>query len=394
VRPEWLDAGLIDREFAEDFYKEGIAEVKSLNNGVAPFEKAAGIEKPPKPVWKPGGQAEFPSLQSTAPVSPPPSENSLPIVKLPPVSEEKPKIKNNRFEVNRKNWSDLQSLGEDYFKENFKSTLVNRDSSNILRLQKKFEAAKARMERELNSAENGEIDRNILTDFIDSEAEYERAKSEDDIDILGMQDFRNKIIRQNGISKREAATQVKSLITMDESIPKEMHRDVLNTMADIYQLTGGKGFNRLRRLIIDEESPDRAYSAAGFHEDDPDTEIGYINIAHGKPDILYHETFHQLEDYEARDFKGASESWRDARAFSMEPKKLSELTGYDNYRDDEVALEDTWVSPYVGKDYGKNRGTEVLAMGGERFYSAIAMSTFFKEDPEHFYYTLGVILSK
>ncbi|MEO0533256.1 MAG: hypothetical protein AAF215_05250 [Cyanobacteria bacterium P01_A01_bin.123] len=57
-RPEWQEKGLFDDKFAAEYRQQGIDELAKRgltpNSGLAPFEKAAKLDKPPTAIWQPG----------------------------------------------------------------------------------------------------------------------------------------------------------------------------------------------------------------------------------------------------------------------------------------------------------------------------------------------------
>jgi hypothetical protein len=73
---------------------------------------------------------------------------------------------------------------------------------------------------------------------------------------------------------------------------------------------------------------------------------------------------------------------------SRELRTLNELSGTSFFEEGEVAFKDDFRNPYVGKVYKHGR-TEVFSMGLE--YLADNPLRFRKEDPEHYYLTLGLI---
>jgi hypothetical protein len=54
---EWQKLGLTDDEFAQQYAADRLADLrkqgKEPNYGLTPFERAAKLEKPPEPMWKP-----------------------------------------------------------------------------------------------------------------------------------------------------------------------------------------------------------------------------------------------------------------------------------------------------------------------------------------------------
>lgn len=109
--------------------------------------------------------------------------------------------------------------------------------------------------------------------------------------------------------------------------------------------------------------------------------------------MVLHEVAHRAE-YKCPETSLANKDWVRARChkggFSSEPTKLKDLVPSDVYKDGEVALEDTFVDPYVGKVY-PDLASEVLSMGLERFSSKAEMVKLYTQDPEHFFLTLGAI---
>ena len=109
------------------------------------------------------------------------------------------------------------------------------------------------------------------------------------------------------------------------------------------------------------------------------------------PRVLWHELTHGLEKQDPALLRMAVE-WRGIRATSDRTKTLRAITGVSGYRSNEVALEDDWVSPYVGKVYRFNvngkttdTATEVLTMGAEHFSTPAAMFRLYARDPDLFH---------
>jgi hypothetical protein len=75
---------------------------------------------------------------------------------------------------------------------------------------------------------------------------------------------------------------------------------------------------------------------------------------------------------------------------NIELKPLKELVPGSNYKDGESAWVDNFVSPYVGKDYGRHY-SEVVSMGMQQFSSRYGLTRFAQDDPEHFHFMLGMI---
>jgi SPP1 gp7 family putative phage head morphogenesis protein len=57
VKRKFFELGLVKEDWIRDFRAQGLEELKKLdrqpNYGLAPFERTAGLESPPQPVWRP-----------------------------------------------------------------------------------------------------------------------------------------------------------------------------------------------------------------------------------------------------------------------------------------------------------------------------------------------------
>ena len=135
-------------------------------------------------------------------------------------------------------------------------------------------------------------------------------------------------------------------------------------------------------------------------------ETGTVNIGKGgnktaNKTVLFHELSHFYE-YQNDLARNAANKWiRDkAKEYTgssnIQPKKLKDLTGNPNYRDDELAYEDTFLTPYVGKTY-EHKGrdsTEVISMGVEHFSSPLKMLELYAQDASHFHLITGLLSFK
>jgi hypothetical protein len=157
---------------------------------------------------------------------------------------------------------------------------------------------------------------------------------------------------------------------------KEITSDAL---VAVYALTGGKGAKKINKVTSE---ADRASA-------NPNGELKL------EKKIDRHQIFHEYAHYmefENRQLAVASRKFIEDRATSTEPMKLKDITGQD-YRDTEMAFSGNFIDPYVGKIYGSaGTPTEVISMGVELFRDPKLMSSFYKQDPEHFNFVLGAIL--
>lgn len=172
-------------------------------------------------------------------------------------------------------------------------------------------------------------------------------------------------------------------LNIGKKVKGEMLDRTLKTLGDFFDITGGKGSQSIKNI---DYTFDRAYASS----DDKLINTG----KEAKERDIQHEAAHHVE-YESKSLRDAAYDFIISRATSSKPKKLKDITGNKNYRDDEIAMEDKFVTPYVGKIYGKKGApTEVISMGIERFATPELMAKFYLKDEEHFYFTLGALLYK
>ena len=164
---------------------------------------------------------------------------------------------------------------------------------------------------------------------------------------------------------------------------KKALKEYQDTAADVFELSGGKASDQIDYAI-------RAESRAwALSKKTSGIDKGFVNVGSGSRNDTFHEVAHHIE-YEDPDIAKASKDFVMSRA-TGEPEFLSDLTGDKSYGA-EMAYPDKFVSPYVGKVTGKE-SSEVISMGVERMATSKAMQQFMKEDPEHFNFVMGVLLS-
>lgn len=141
-------------------------------------------------------------------------------------------------------------------------------------------------------------------------------------------------------------------------------------------------------------APERLELAPGGRRASFDAASGRLSIGLDvDAGTVFHELGHALETDNFEVMLAAS-AWRDARAAKVDadlaPAPLRTLCPGAPYGEDEVALEDHFVSPYVGKLY-ELFGSEVISTGLEHFVSGARMARLFEQDPEHFLLVLGAL---
>ena len=151
-------------------------------------------------------------------------------------------------------------------------------------------------------------------------------------------------------------------------------------MADFYRISGG----RIPEIEITSTSG-RAH-ASGITAAE-----GEKRIAVGDRfdrTVLFHELAHHIEADEIA--KAASNGFLVKRRKSPQVSLLSEITGSSGYSDREVAYEDEFLHPYIGKVY-PDSVTEVFSMGMEHLATPGAAALFAAKDPEMFAMVTGYL---
>lgn len=117
----------------------------------------------------------------------------------------------------------------------------------------------------------------------------------------------------------------------------------------------------------------------------------FLEYGAGSTRTMVHELGHGLE--EMAKTAELSLAFVRARAYTQSARKLRDITGSTAYREDEVALEDEFWSPYVGKEYvyasGKAAASEVLSMTFEGMAADLASVVMHDLDALHF--ALGIM---
>ena len=113
-----------------------------------------------------------------------------------------------------------------------------------------------------------------------------------------------------------------------------------------------------------------------------------------KPGVVLHELTHHTE-YHSPDLQQARREFYERRTAGDPLKPLSELTGVDGYRADEVGRRDKWLDDmiYAGKDYSDTDApwaSEVVTLGVQAFLEDPAQ--FAKRDPEFFDWIYQVVV--
>lgn len=147
--------------------------------------------------------------------------------------------------------------------------------------------------------------------------------------------------------------------------------DVRRDMAEFYRITGGK----LRQIRIETDGSKRANASGIGHFED--------NVIHPgsrfNKTVLWHEMAHHLEADSAA--KAASNGYLLKRRKNEKVYSLRSLTGNRGYRSNEVAYDDNFINPYVGKVY-KDKTTEVWSMSVQYLAKPYDAAMMVAKDPE------------
>ncbi|WIG98010.1 DUF4157 domain-containing protein [Myxococcus sp. SDU36] len=164
--------------------------------------------------------------------------------------------------------------------------------------------------------------------------------------------------------------------------------EVRADIAEHYRMTGNappEGFVLTRGAAADDT---RAYYSHDGR---------YINLGDAPTSTLvHHELSHRIEHVDP-EISAASKAFVEARAQrlaqpgqAIATQPLDVLAPKQGYKPHEHAYEGGFIDKYVGKVYD-GPATEVVTMGLERFTKPKAMAELYRQDPEHFFYVLGVI---
>ncbi|MFN8607064.1 MAG: hypothetical protein U0931_06010 [Vulcanimicrobiota bacterium] len=191
----------------------------------------------------------------------------------------------------------------------------------------------------------------------------------------------------NKLRKQGRATDVRDRVKFEPSARAQLQKDGISEeqvghwMNEFHHQTGLPAPRQLKLVFIEDRPNYNSQTDA-------------VNIgAKFSKRLTLHEVAHRAE-YRYPEISKANKDWVRARCekggFSSEPTRLSQLVPEGKYKDDEVALEDTFVDPYVGKVY-PDLASEVLSMGLEHFSSEKLLTRLYTQDPEHVFLTLGAI---
>ncbi|GMU57182.1 MAG: hypothetical protein AMXMBFR33_63280 [Candidatus Xenobia bacterium] len=124
-------------------------------------------------------------------------------------------------------------------------------------------------------------------------------------------------------------------------------------------------------------------------------ESGVINVgSYFDKRVCLHELAHRLE-FVNPSLSQVHKGWVAARSQASgnapgQFARITDLCPAGKYEPTEMAQEDHFIHPYVGKVYG-DQATEVLSTGLEHFTDGKRLLQLYRQDPEHFFLVLGAI---
>lgn len=209
---------------------------------------------------------------------------------------------------------------------------------------------------------------------------------------------KNFNISQNNIPKTRANTVRKNLGQAAELLGLNVQIGVEKSSSRAF---AGDGLTQKQKLgaRLDSKmfSPEKGRRA--IEEIYRKSKSGRINIGNykGKDDrrVNYHELGHHAE-FNNRDIAYANRLWLEKRG-TGKIKGMNELRGTKGHRDSEIGMEGSFIDPYVGRIYNKDKeiadiSTEVFSMGFQEFTSPENMLELYNKDKEFFFLTVGSIL--
>ena len=200
------------------------------------------------------------------------------------------------------------------------------------------------------------------------------------IGLTLMSDAYDSILEQSSVSTEDAEMWAKAQEVAPSAISRmqksgyteaALRRD----MATYYRLLNG----RLDKVRIVTTGSQRASAIINTATIDIDNNFDSRT--------LFHEMSHLLEIDES--VKLTNQHFIQKRA-SGSPQSLRALTNNSAYKSDEIAVPDSFFSPYVGKIY-QSGATEVSAMGIQQFSSIENMYALFDSDREMFTMKVGMM---
>jgi hypothetical protein len=218
---------------------------------------------------------------------------------------------------------------------------------------------------------------------LNNEIETARSRLEEQA-LAEMQTLRQRLMGRN-----RRAEEMASKVKIDESAVAALTAQgrsraaAVRDIAEFFGLTGTRGPGPESTRLV---------SGGGRAETDPSGRVDIGKEASRR--TIFHELGHHIEFRDPSTAR-AAKSFVEARAQHAgrpgEVVPLQELAPSASYKPHEQAMVGDFIDPYTGKVY-PDMMTEVVTTGVERFRTPEQMLSLYRQDPEHFFFTLGAIL--
>lgn len=205
--------------------------------------------------------------------------------------------------------------------------------------------------------------------------EFQRRRDELNEKVEG---FRDRLLNNSSISQEEAEKLFDTIDIPNKHKDPEKFDKLKDTVVEFIRLTNGMPLAHLKKIDILEGIRENASRSGGIQLNE-----------NSEKWVVFHELGHHVE-YSNRAIGKASKEFIRSRRESDIEYKLSELTRNKNYLEDEIAYKGRFINPYVGK-ITPGLSSEVVSVGLQHFVDLDNIRKFAQQDPEHFYYMVGVI---
>lgn len=215
-------------------------------------------------------------------------------------------------------------------------------------------------------------------DLLDKISSASRVKEEHENKIF--EDVKKTLVSISSVSEEDAQKWADENVYIANNVAQKLKKmnypkeQFIKDIAEVYRYVGGK-MGPVE--IIVQKGTRRAFARGRA--------IICLDSNFTKS-TLFHECGHLVEAWDDCSL-AASIAFIKSRAQGA-PKSLKTLTGL-RYRAGEYAFPDSFIDPYVGKDYS-GTASEVFSMAVQNMASPAHLANFIEKDPEHFKLFLGV----
>jgi SPP1 gp7 family putative phage head morphogenesis protein len=397
----WADAGLVDEKFVIDYHKKGISELRKNGlepdySGAAPFERANKLPIP-KTAWTPRGrEAEKPretkptkATKTTKPAKEkttrkPRKATAAKVKEIKTATKPQRDLPPVVTMTNPKTPSEMATLGRQTYAKEYQAIQSVKPVSSALkaaeakaldlvRMNPGDESAKESYKIAARAYRKDQVryGRDRISAFADL-----REKMKSRGDRLSAQAWADSIEIDEGVVKLYGSNRIKEILTDFHMISRGK---VDNIDAIVYRDFVHKG-----QVLMPKE---RGYAQK---------EGRIVNTGNHTAEEIASTLFHEMGHHvEYGDLPGVTRygslarEWRDERVTSMNQMSLREITGIQEYSENELARPGSFFNPYLGKVY-KGGSTEVIAMGMEHLDTPVSMAALYDKQPDLFDFVIGI----